>query len=157
MHRLSTINLTEGWRPDVIRRGSLPLHVKKSDSSLQLKLDSRSSKNESRDSRRSKSSKKKDKKKESKKVLTITIPHDDNEIVPISDDEQDGSDKVSMNPGCFARTFTQRVILWLKISTTRSIKLSRIYFRLKYRLGSTTMDIECRIPTVKLKIPGKHF
>ena len=96
MHRLSTVDLTEGQRPDVIRRGSLPLHVKKTDS---RKLDSRSSKKETRDFRRSKSSKKKDKKKESKdkKVLTITIPHDDNEIVPISDDEQDGSDKVSLN------------------------------------------------------------
>ena len=107
MHRLSATDLTEGRRPDVIRRGSLPLQ----------KSDSRSSKKESRDSRRSKSSKKKDKKKESKdkKVLTITISHDDNEIVPISDDEQDGSDKVSLNLGCSARTFTQRVVPWLKI------------------------------------------
>ena len=111
MHRLSATDLTEGRRPDVIRRGSLPLQ----------KSDSRSSKKESRDSRRSKSSKKKDKKKESKdkKVLTITISHDDNEIVPISDDEQDGSDKVSLNPECPARTFSQRMVPWLKISTMR--------------------------------------
>ena len=140
MHRLSATDLTEERRPDVIRRGSLPLHVKKSDS---RKFDSRSSKKESRDSRRSKSNKKKDKKIESKdkKVLTIMIPHDDNEIFPISDDEQDGSDKVSLNPECPARTFSQRVVPWLKNSTMRSTKHSRIYFRLKYRLGSTTMVI----------------
>ena len=66
---------------------------------------------ESRDSRRKKSKdKKKDKKKKNKKkdkkVLTITI-HDDNEIVSISDDEPDGSDKVSLK----AKTFEIKSIL----------------------------------------------
>ena len=46
---------------------------------------------EARDLRRSKSNKKKWK---DKKALTITIAHDENEIVPISDEEPDGSDKV---------------------------------------------------------------
>ena len=94
-------------RPDSVRRASLPIQIKKS--YLEkirnlVKKDSKSSERESRDSRRKKSKeKKKDKKKKNKnkdkkdkKVLTITI-YDDNEIVSISDDEPDGSDKVSLN------------------------------------------------------------
>ena len=90
-------------RADLIRRASLPIQIKKSHLEKirnSVKKDSKSLEIESRDSRRKKSKdKKKDKKKKNKKkdkkVLTITI-HDDNEIVPISDDESDGSDKVSL-------------------------------------------------------------
>ena len=76
-------------RPDINRRGSLPLNMQKSES-----RDFRQSKDsirESRDLKRSKSIKKKSR---DKKALTITIAHDENEIVPISDEEPDGSDKV---------------------------------------------------------------
>ena len=101
-------------RPDSIRRASLPIQIKKSHLEKirnSVKKDSKSSERESRDSRRKKSKdKKKDKKKKNKKkdkkVLTITI-HDDNEIVSISDDEPDGSDKVSLK----AKTFEIKSIL----------------------------------------------
>lgn len=87
VHRTGTVDLTEVHRPDVERRGSLPIHVSTS-KLAQLRR-------ESRDYKRSRKKKSKKKKSKDRKVLSITIPHDDNEIVPISDDEEDGSDKVS--------------------------------------------------------------
>ena len=85
MYRENTIDLVKDKRPDISRRGSVPLQAKK----LPVESTSRELRN-FRDSRRSKWSSK----KKSKKIPTML---NDDRFLQISDEERDGSDKVYFN------------------------------------------------------------